>query len=122
MSLSTDTATRQAFITGLRDLADYLDRHPAVPVPAYGTEILLCASSADDGGCAQVNHFARHSSASPSRTAWPATATTKPSGPSARSATGSSPSPTPGWPSITPTTPTGAASPPTSSPTPGPDA
>ena len=63
MSLSTDTATRQAFITGLRDLADYLDRHPAVPVPAYGTEIHLCASSADDGGCAQVNHFARHTGA-----------------------------------------------------------
>ena len=59
MSLTTDTATRQAFITGLRDLADYLDRHPAVPVPKYGTEIYLCANSVDDGGCAQVNHFAR---------------------------------------------------------------
>ena len=63
MSLTTDTATRQAFITGLRDLADYLDRHPAVPVPAYGTEIHLCASSTDDGGCAQVSHFARHTGA-----------------------------------------------------------
>jgi hypothetical protein len=59
MSFTTDPATRQAFITGLRDLADYLDRHPAVPVPRYGTEIHLCASSADDGGCAQVNQFAR---------------------------------------------------------------
>ncbi len=63
MSLSTDPDARQAVITGLRDLADYLDRHPAVPVPAYGTEILLCASSADDGGCAQVNQFARHTAA-----------------------------------------------------------
>ena len=63
MSFTTDTATRQAFITGLRDLADYLDRHPAVPVPAYGTEIHLCASSTDDGGCAQVSHFARHTGA-----------------------------------------------------------
>ena len=59
MSLTTDTATRQAFITGLRDLADYLDRHPAVPVPRHGTDIQLCASSADDGGCAQVDYFAR---------------------------------------------------------------
>ena len=59
MSYTTDTATRQAFITGLRDLADYLDQHPAVPVPAYGTEIHLCANSTDDGGCAQVNRFAR---------------------------------------------------------------
>ena len=63
MSFTTDTATRQAFITGLRDLADYLDRHPAVPVPAYGTEIHLCANSTDDGGCAQVSHFARHTGA-----------------------------------------------------------
>jgi hypothetical protein len=59
MSFTTDPGTRQAFITGLRDLADYLDQHPAVPVPAYGTEIYLNASSTDDGGCAQVAHFAR---------------------------------------------------------------
>jgi hypothetical protein len=59
MSLSTDTATRQAFITGLRDLADYLDQHPAVPVPANGTEICLSATLTDHGGCAQVDHFAR---------------------------------------------------------------
>ena len=59
MSLTTDAATRHAFITGLRDLADYLDRHPAVAVPAHGTEILLSAASADDGGCAQVDRFAR---------------------------------------------------------------
>ena len=59
MSFTTDPAARQAFITGLRDLAGYLDRHPAVPVPRYGTEISLHASSTDDGGCAQVSHFAR---------------------------------------------------------------
>jgi hypothetical protein len=58
MSLITPDA-RQAFITGLRDLADYLDRHPAVAIPAHGAEILLSAASADDGGCAQVDHFAR---------------------------------------------------------------
>ena len=33
MSFTTDPNVRQAFITGLRDLADYLDRHPAVAVP-----------------------------------------------------------------------------------------
>ena len=59
MSFTTDSATRQAFITGLRDLADYLDQHPAVPVPKYGTEVYLSASSTDDGGCAQVDQFAR---------------------------------------------------------------
>ena len=59
MSSTTDTATRQAFITGLRDLADYLAAHPAIPVPEHGTEILLHAASTDDGGCAQVDRFAR---------------------------------------------------------------
>jgi hypothetical protein len=59
MSFTTDPAVRQAFITGLRDLASYLDAHPVVPVPRYGAEIYLCASSTDDGGCAQVSQFAR---------------------------------------------------------------
>jgi hypothetical protein len=59
MSVTTDPAVRQAFITGLRALADYLDRYPAVPVPRYGTEIYLSAASTDDGGCAQVDLFAR---------------------------------------------------------------
>lgn len=55
----TNPHQRQAFITGLRDLAAYLASHPAVPIPAHGTEILLSAPSTDDGGCAQVDHFAR---------------------------------------------------------------
>ena len=59
MSFTTDPGIRQAFITGLRDLADHLDQHPAIPVPRYGTEIYLSASSTDDGGCAQVRQFAR---------------------------------------------------------------
>ena len=59
MSFTTDLSTRQAFITGLRDLADYLDQHPAVAIPEHGTEILLSAASADDGGCTQVDRFAR---------------------------------------------------------------
>jgi hypothetical protein len=59
MSPTTATTARQAFISGLRDLADYLDQYPAVAIPVYGTEILLSAASTDDGGCAQVDSFAR---------------------------------------------------------------
>jgi hypothetical protein len=59
MSLTTDPNVRQPFVTGLRDLADYLARHPYLVVPVYGTEILLSAASADDCGCAQVDRFAR---------------------------------------------------------------
>ena len=59
MSFTTDPGIRQAFITGLRALADYLDQHPAVPVPRYGTEVHLSAASTDDGGCTQVDQFAR---------------------------------------------------------------
>jgi hypothetical protein len=59
MPLIIGSSPRWDFITGLRDLADYLAAHPAVAIPAHGTEILLSASSADDGGCAQVDCFAR---------------------------------------------------------------
>ena len=59
MSFTTDPDIRQPFVTGLRDLADYLARHPHLVVPAHGTQILLSAASADDCGCAQVDRFAR---------------------------------------------------------------
>jgi hypothetical protein len=65
MSPITGPDYRQAFITGLRDLASYLASHPTVPVPPYGTEILLSASSTDDGGCAQVDRFARQLGVTP---------------------------------------------------------
>jgi hypothetical protein len=65
MSPATDSDRRQAFITGLRDLASYLASHPAVPVPRYGTEILLSVNSTDDGGCAQVDRFARQLGVTP---------------------------------------------------------
>jgi hypothetical protein len=58
MHYSTDPETRLRFITALRDLATYLDGHPAAPVPALGAEITLHANSTDDGGKAQVNHIA----------------------------------------------------------------
>jgi hypothetical protein len=85
MSHATDL--RQAFITGLRDLAAYLAAHPAVPVPWHGTEILLSARSTDDGGCAQVDHFARQLGVPPTTTS-PSPGTTARSVRSARSATG----------------------------------
>jgi hypothetical protein len=59
MSFTIDPNVRQPFITGLRDLADYLARHPHLAVPVHGTQILLHAASTDDGGCAQVDRFAR---------------------------------------------------------------
>ena len=49
---------RDALSGALRELADFLDQHPAVPVPLYGTSIVLHADSADDGGRAQVNRIA----------------------------------------------------------------
>jgi hypothetical protein len=86
MSFTADPDARQAFITGLQDLAWYLAAHPAVPVPRYGTDIHLHADSTDDGGCAQVDHFAWHLGAPP-RTASRTTGTTRPPAASARSAT-----------------------------------
>jgi hypothetical protein len=58
MLYSTDPETRLRFITALRELASFLDGHPAVPVPALGAEITLHANSTDDGGKAQVSHIA----------------------------------------------------------------
>jgi hypothetical protein len=55
---TTDPGAKGRFIRSLRELADYLDRNIAVPVPAYGASILLHASSADDGGRAQVDRIA----------------------------------------------------------------
>jgi hypothetical protein len=59
MSYTADPAIRDEFIAALRELASFLAGNPAVPVPEYGTDILLSASSIDDGGQAQVDHAAR---------------------------------------------------------------
>jgi hypothetical protein len=56
---STDPATRSQYIAGLRELADFLDAHPNVPVPRYGTTITVNADSTDDGGKAQVDAASR---------------------------------------------------------------
>jgi hypothetical protein len=52
---NTDPAVRDQFITGLRQLADFLDAHPDLPVPPYGTTITVNADSADIDGKAQVD-------------------------------------------------------------------
>lgn len=46
--MTTDPAVREAFLAGLRDLADFLAAHPGVAVPAYGEDILLFPSGDDD--------------------------------------------------------------------------
>ena len=55
---TTDPGAKGRFIRSLRELADYLDRHPAIPVPKHGATILLHAATAEDGGRAQVNQIA----------------------------------------------------------------
>ena len=54
---TTSPAVRARFTRSLRDLADYLDHHLAVPVPAFGTTVTMYATPGDDSR-AQVNHIA----------------------------------------------------------------
>jgi hypothetical protein len=56
---TTDPGAKCRFISALRELADYLDRNPAIPVPKTGETVTVHASSADYGGRAQVDHIAR---------------------------------------------------------------
>ena len=55
---TTDPGAKARFTRALRDLADYLDRNLAIPVPKHGATILLHAATADDGGRAQVDRIA----------------------------------------------------------------
>jgi hypothetical protein len=55
---STDPAIRDQFITGLRQLADYLATHPDVPVPPHGATITVHADSFETGGKTQVDTMA----------------------------------------------------------------
>jgi len=55
---TTDPGAKARFTRALRDLADYLDRNPAIPVPKTGETITVHASPADHGGRAQVDHIA----------------------------------------------------------------
>ena len=59
MSYSTQPSRpRGSFITGLRDLAAYLDSHPAVPVPTTAPTSACHAADTEDGGRGQVAHIA----------------------------------------------------------------
>jgi hypothetical protein len=55
---NTDPVVRARFIRDLRQLADYLDTHPDIPVPVHGTTVLVHADSTDSTGIAQVNAIA----------------------------------------------------------------
>ena len=54
----TDPDARDAFITGLYQLADYLAEHPGIPVPEHGTTILVPLDRQDDGGRADIDYVA----------------------------------------------------------------
>ena len=63
--MSQPTDLRQAFITGLRDLACYLASHPAVPVPWHGTEICSQPAAPTTAAARKVDHFARQLGVTP---------------------------------------------------------
>jgi hypothetical protein len=56
--MSTDPAARAAFIAGLRELADFLESHPAVAVPSYGTDITVQPCGTDEEEAADIDAFA----------------------------------------------------------------
>lgn len=55
---SIDPDAREAFITGLYQLADYLAEHAGIPVPEHGTTILVPLAGQEDGGRADVDYVA----------------------------------------------------------------
>jgi hypothetical protein len=54
-----DPQTRSGYITGLRELADYLAANPAVPVALHGDLLVVSVNSTEEGGCFQVRQAAR---------------------------------------------------------------
>ena len=52
------TDPREAFVNGLHALASYLDAHPDVPIPVYGTQILVGLREVEDGGDTDVMNAA----------------------------------------------------------------
>lgn len=64
MSMTTDPATRAAFIAGLRDLADFLDTNPNVAVSVQETRILIVPTAdTDEENCREIDEFAAASGA-----------------------------------------------------------
>jgi hypothetical protein len=58
MSMTTDPAKREAFIAGLRDLADFLAAHPGVAVSEQATSIGPTAYGDYDDETRQIEAFA----------------------------------------------------------------
>src|SRR5438067_972816 len=61
MSFTTDTAARQAFITGLRalaDLATYIDQAPATRVHCYSATLTLHTRCTSTRGRAEIDRIA----------------------------------------------------------------
>ncbi len=56
--MSTDPGIREAFITGLYQLADYLADHPGIPVPQYGATILVPLGEQEDGRRPDIDYIA----------------------------------------------------------------
>lgn len=63
MSMTTDPATREAFIAGLRNLADFLAANPGVPVSVQPTCLTVVAYGSDEECERQVDEFATAASA-----------------------------------------------------------
>ena len=51
---TTDPGARAEFTAGLRQLAEYLDANPGVPVPSYGTTIMVSAGTIEEGGMTEI--------------------------------------------------------------------
>src|SRR5437763_2079120 len=58
MYIHASAAIRAEFTMGLRLLAQYLETHPAVPIPRYGSAITAFVNSTEEGGCHQVREVA----------------------------------------------------------------
>lgn len=58
MGMTSDLAAREAFIAGLRDLADFVAANPAVAVPGHGAEIMLIPPGSDEDGARAITAFA----------------------------------------------------------------
>ena len=90
---TTDPGAKGASSAALRELADYLDRHPAIPVPKTGETVSCCMPAPPTTADAPRSTTSPGSSAPTSATRPLTAATTGPSATSAPSATRSSPSP-----------------------------
>ena len=51
---TTDPRDREEFTRGLRELADFLDANPRIPVPSIETKIILAVNDAEDGGITEI--------------------------------------------------------------------